>query len=411
MLSAVSRCSHLDSGYYFLELVCLASACSGVLASIHGCFWKIFSYHLVTLPEPFATGNLDTWPLFLRNSWLDSGYRFFDCSWSLREGELGSCGRLTSCSSGSFSGRVVWRSVHSRCFDCLDCLSLWHLAWPLFQDYMRRVWEELITQVMSSISLSDCRCIDRCGVSIPYTHIKSSEKQQPHSVSIWLKFVAAVDMMDDVERGSGAARRRRERRLRSWLKHERQTVRMVLAETFHHSSTPFSPKGGVCGKARAAHRLTVTEDGKDQGGHVLHFGDLCGQGRGVLPAVWRGRHLVGDAAGTGLGPSAAGVGSAAQPGARRRRLPLRADSRCSCAADVLEIFRQLDTAVPEQVIEVPTISQDTIQQRLVDRDLRLSRMAEQLAEVPTILYFLSQATFSSADRRHSSSAWSWGFGR
>ena len=30
----------------------------------------------------------------------------------------------------------------------------------------------------------------------------------------------------------GAAKRRRERRLRSWLKHERQTVRIVLAETF-----------------------------------------------------------------------------------------------------------------------------------------------------------------------------------
>ena len=44
------------------------------------------------------------------------------------------------------------------------------------------------------------------------------------------------------ERASGAARRWRERRLRSWLKHERQTVRMVLAETFHHSSAPFPPK-------------------------------------------------------------------------------------------------------------------------------------------------------------------------
>ena len=25
-----------------------------------------------------------------------------------------------------FLGRAVWRSVHSRCFDCVDCLSLWH---------------------------------------------------------------------------------------------------------------------------------------------------------------------------------------------------------------------------------------------------------------------------------------------
>ena len=48
--------------------------------------------------------------------------------------------------------------------------------------------------------------------------------------------------MSNVERVSGASVRRRERRLRSWLTHERQTVRMVLAETFHHSSAPFKTK-------------------------------------------------------------------------------------------------------------------------------------------------------------------------
>ena len=47
---------------------------------------------------------------------------------------------------------------------------------------------------------------------------------------------SAVDTMMDVERDSGTARRRRECRLRSWQKHERQTVRMLLAETFHFSS-------------------------------------------------------------------------------------------------------------------------------------------------------------------------------
>ena len=33
-----------------------------------------------------------------------------------------------------------------------------------------------------------------------------------------------------------AARRRRERRLRSWLKHEWLTVAMALAESLHHSA-------------------------------------------------------------------------------------------------------------------------------------------------------------------------------
>ena len=43
------------------------------------------------------------------------------------------------------------------------------------------------------------------------------------------------------ELAGGAAQRRRERRLRSWLRHERQTVAMVLAEACHHSSGSFPP--------------------------------------------------------------------------------------------------------------------------------------------------------------------------
>ena len=34
---------------------------------------------------------------------------------------------------------------------------------------------------------------------------------------------------------------RRERRLRLWLRHERQTVAMVLAEACHHSCGSFPP--------------------------------------------------------------------------------------------------------------------------------------------------------------------------
>ena len=36
--------------------------------------------------------------------------------------------------------------------------------------------------------------------------------------------------------GPSSARRRRERRLRSWLRHERMTVAMALAEKLHHSA-------------------------------------------------------------------------------------------------------------------------------------------------------------------------------
>ena len=47
---------------------------------------------------------------------------------------------------------------------------------------------------------------------------------------------SAGAMMGARDDGEGAARRRRERRLRSWLKHERQSVAMSLSEYKHHSS-------------------------------------------------------------------------------------------------------------------------------------------------------------------------------
>ena len=49
---------------------------------------------------------------------------------------------------------------------------------------------------------------------------------------------------------AGAAKRRRERRLRSWWRHERMTVAMELAVATHHSS----PKGGWPGATHDALR-------------------------------------------------------------------------------------------------------------------------------------------------------------
>ena len=54
---------------------------------------------------------------------------------------------------------------------------------------------------------------------------------------------------------------------------------------------------------------------------------------------------------------------------------------------LVEVVKLLDTVVPDQVIAVSKISQDRIQQRLVDSDLRHPQMAEQLVEVPTVLSF------------------------
>ena len=60
--------------------------------------------------------------------------------------------------------------------------------------------------------------------------------------------------------GEGSARRRRQRRLHSWLKHERQSVAMALAENTHHASrTRQGPEPGR-GRARDALRPKGTED-------------------------------------------------------------------------------------------------------------------------------------------------------
>ena len=45
----LSRAIHTWILHHFFELVHLASVCHCVLASVHGCFWKNFSYHLATL--------------------------------------------------------------------------------------------------------------------------------------------------------------------------------------------------------------------------------------------------------------------------------------------------------------------------------------------------------------------------
>ena len=55
--------------------------------------------------------------------------------------------------------------------------------------------------------------------------------------------------------GSGAAKRRRERRLRQWQRHERQTVRMALCKTLHRCASGgercvyFAPRGPKARKA------------------------------------------------------------------------------------------------------------------------------------------------------------------
>ena len=82
-------------------------------------------------------------------------------------------------------------------------------------------------------------CIDRCGVTI-HTHQVVSQTTTT-TTDVYPKrafsFVCVTCMMDPGGQPSrSAAQRRRERRLRSMLRHERMSVAMALADKLHHPS-------------------------------------------------------------------------------------------------------------------------------------------------------------------------------
>ena len=54
--------------------------------------------------------------------------------------------------------------------------------------------------------------------------------------------------------GTGSARRRRERRLRSWLRHEQQSIAAVLATVTHHSFDKLGTVSGVLRNQKTATR-------------------------------------------------------------------------------------------------------------------------------------------------------------
>ena len=174
----------------------------------------------------------------------------------------------------------------------------------------------------------------------------------------------AVDMSLHVDGACGAAMRRRQRRLRAQLRHEQQTVAMVLATVGHHSFGPTAyaaPRGQTTG--------TSAREGEVR---ELHHG-LRAQERplpGTRPAglaeprgdvVQVQRHVVGGA------PS---LPTLVVP------VPQMVDQ----PVDILEIIAKLSPPVVEQVIDVPKIIQDSAPQRLKPPEPQ--QLVEQLVEVP-----------------------------
>ena len=158
--------------------------------------------------------------------------------------------------------------------------------------------------------------------------------------------------------GEGAARRRRERRLRSWLKHERQSVAMALSEYKHPSS-----RG----------------QRKDRAGEEGHR-DEYEAPRREKPPPPKGSRLP--CLGEARGPQAQVQNHTMEQLADVVPMVQILDVP-QMVEELLEVFRLLDTQMPvEQAVAVPKISLDRIPQRSADL---VPQMVEQLVDVPTVL--------------------------
>ena len=167
----------------------------------------------------------------------------------------------------------------------------------------------------------------------------------------------------------GAAWRRRQRRLRSMLRHERQTVRMELAAALHHSwggelETYEGLRAQKTASAGPAEYFEISsDDGRPVGGERR-------------AALLEPRPQERDRRHTGVGYELV------------HRLEVPVPQMGEQLPDVLQFFATFLPFVAEQVIEVPKIFLDTTPQRLGDH-LRQPQMVEQLVHVPTVVSFSS----------------------
>ena len=156
--------------------------------------------------------------------------------------------------------------------------------------------------------------------------------------------------------GTGSARRRRERRLRAYLRHERMTVAMALAEKLDHSSR--GQRMARAGEEDLELHYTAefrTHPPPQAAGTVYFAMDVDD----VLAALGSrpDRH------------------SEVRPQERAQRLPLLTfdDPAPQMVGQLLNLAHFLDTPLPdpEQVIEVPKILSDDVPMRTPVRDTQL----------------------------------------
>ena len=176
----------------------------------------------------------------------------------------------------------------------------------------------------------------------------------------------------DGEHVAGAARRRRERRLRAYLKYARMSVAMALAEARHHTAS----RGQTTARAEATNdalRSLTTSVAGDTELFSLYEEELGGTRPDrlseVRPQGRVQRHTVEQIVDTVL------------------HVPSLDVPVPQMGNQLVEVCRQLDVRIPEQVIEVPKISSPA---RPCRRRVRFAEQtAEQLVEVPTIISYSS----------------------
>ena len=169
----------------------------------------------------------------------------------------------------------------------------------------------------------------------------------------------------------GVAQRRRERRLRSWYRHEQQTVRMALAAFSHHSALRRQPKEG-----HEEHDALRRQKPPPPQPELFSLEEEPGGGRPApLPEVagWQERleqHAVED-----LGSICPYVQILDLPVLQLVEQPVEVDS----------FFRNFVPAVAEQVIEVPKLAFPSC--AIQRAALSEPQLVEQLVEVPTVLSY------------------------
>ena len=178
-----------------------------------------------------------------------------------------------------------------------------------------------------------------------------------------------------------AAQRRKQRRLRSWWRHEQQTVAAVLA-TFQHHSAPWGPRTARTGRrARVEVHGRVPEDALSQAAGAVYFEMDTGEDDGSAPAAARLAPLL-----EVLPQERVQQRTAEQIVDPVPVVPLLHAFVPQMVEQLVDILAPLDFRVAEQVIKVPKIVCPPRAARTV---LRAPQTADQLVEVPTIISYSS----------------------